>query len=109
MGRSNKQRARAGRVVALVALSFTLSGIGSPAQAVAPRGACEVSDPSPSPLNVRTEPWGKIVRKLQDNTVVWRTGKKALDDEGRAWAEVSLKKNGRPVGWVFREYISCRA
>jgi hypothetical protein len=102
------RRLAAGAVLT-IAVSVGLTGIATPAEAVAPRGACEVSDPSPSPLNVRTGPWGTILRKLKDDTVVWRTGKSAEDDEGRLWVQVALKKNGRPIGWVFREYISCRA
>jgi hypothetical protein len=96
---------------AVVCSTLSLAGIAidtSPVSAAAPKGGCEVTDPSPSPLNVRDEPWGNILRKLKDGTVVWRTGQTETDDDGNTWVEVSLRRGGRPLGWVFREYISCR-
>jgi hypothetical protein len=79
------------------------------AQAVAPRGACQVSDPSPTPLNVRSRPKGKVVRKLTYETIVYKTGKVAADRAKKTWVEISLEKGGPAVGWVYREYITCRA
>jgi hypothetical protein len=94
---------------AALLLSMTLPfALSAPAQAAAPRGACEVSDPSPTPLNVRTGPFGDILRTLKDGVVVWRVGSATLDENGRPWVQVSLRKGGKPIGWVFREYISCR-
>jgi hypothetical protein len=95
----------------LTVLALCVLGVGTtqqPVAAAAPKGGCEVTDPSPSPLNLRTEPWGRIVRKLKDGTVVWRTGQTDTDDDGNTWVEVPFRRGGRPAGWVFREYISCR-
>ena len=78
------------------------------AMAVAPRGACQVSDPSPTPLNVRSVPRGKVVRTLAYETIVYKTGKVAADRAKKTWVQVSLEKSGPAIGWVYREYITCR-
>lgn len=96
----------------ILAVAVLASGLGltpQAAESAVPRGACEVSDPSPTPLNVRTEPYGTILRTLRDGTIVYRTGRSQTDDSGRNWSEISLRRSGRGIGWVFREYISCRA
>lgn len=69
---------------------------------------CKVTDPTGTPLNVRASPNGRILRKIQNDTVVY-IEEYSTDSKGRAWARISLPtRNGRKIlGWVFREFISC--
>ena len=66
---------------------------------------CVVTDPSGTPLNVRTAPYGAIVGALYNGAEV-RLLDMARDGSGRPWAYIAPKSAGRS-GWVFREYIDC--
>jgi len=69
---------------------------------------CVVSDPTGSPLNIRSTPnGGKIVGKLKNGArVAFDT--ESGDGQDRSWALVWLdKKNAKPLGWVLREYLEC--
>jgi hypothetical protein len=69
---------------------------------------CTVSDPSGSPLNIRSAPNGKkIVGKLKNGTrVAFDT--ESGDGRDRSWAYVRLdQKNSKPLGWALREYLEC--
>jgi hypothetical protein len=64
-------------VVAAMAL-LTIQGV-----ALAAEGErCKVTDPTGTPLNVRDSPNGKITGTL-------------------------AHKTKKPIGWVFREFVSC--
>ncbi len=76
------------------------------ANAQVPRGACMISDPTGTPLNVRAGPNGAVVGRLFNGDVVVMTGAIA-QDRGRPWAQISTPNSG-VRGWVFREFISCR-
>ena len=71
----------------------------------AARAECIVADPSPTPLNVRTVPYGRIVDTLTNGQWV-EILDTTLDNRGRVWAYIGTD-NG-PTGWVFRDYIVCK-
>jgi Bacterial SH3 domain len=70
---------------------------------------CIVADPSPTPLNVRTAPapYGRIIATL-DNGQLVEIIDHAADDQLRPWVYVADPETGKPIGWVFREYIVCK-
>jgi len=79
-------------------------------------GACTVSDPTGTLLNVRSKPKnGKVLAKLKTGTVVrvqdiydeadpW-----AEDNSTAGWFKVSVIKKGKRqvLGWVLASYLSC--
>jgi hypothetical protein len=77
-------------------LGFTLSGA-----AHSPHAECIVADPSPTPLNVRTAPYGRIVGSL-DNGQVVSILDSSIDKQGQPWVYVA-DDAGSPLGWVNRE------
>ena len=87
---------------AVLALPF----LASAAQAQVPRGTCMISDPTGTPLNVRSAPAGRIIGNLYNGDFVVMTGT-APDANGRNWAQVTGTSTDIR-GWVFREFISCR-
>ncbi|MDH7797882.1 MULTISPECIES: SH3 domain-containing protein [unclassified Beijerinckia] len=74
-------------------------------EALAAGDRCKVTDPTGTPLNVRTAPQGKVVGKLPNGAQVQMTATDS-DAGGRTWAFIS-RMDGRPVGWVYREFVSC--
>jgi hypothetical protein len=75
--------------------------------AMAPAGgqdvACVVADPTGTPLNVRTEPSGRVVMTLSNGSKVRRVGERR--HEGKGWALVA--SDGGALGWVFAAYLDC--
>ncbi|OOS25754.1 SH3 domain-containing protein [Moraxella pluranimalium] len=68
---------------------------------------CKVTDPTGTPLNLRTSPNGKIIRKVKNFTPV-HIMEYAYDNKGRPWAYISFRQNGNTYyGYVFREFVSC--
>lgn len=69
---------------------------------------CKVTDPTGTPLNVRSWPNGKITGKVGNGTVVYIEDS-STDDNGKAWARIGTyrRKNYVILGWVYREFISC--
>jgi len=70
---------------------------------------CTVSDPTGSPLNVRSSPGGKkIVAKLKNGAKVFIESYSG-DAKDQSWAEVRLtgKKVNKPLGWVLQEFLDC--
>jgi hypothetical protein len=65
---------------------------------------CVVTDPTGTPLNVRSRPNGAILGALHNGIVV-RVTERDFDQQGRAWVYV-VPQQGR-AGWVFREFVSC--
>ncbi|MBM3608554.1 MAG: SH3 domain-containing protein [Alphaproteobacteria bacterium] len=90
----------------IAATGFCLAMSAGAAQAQVPRGTCLVSDPTGTPLNVRSGPNGRIIGNLYngDYVVIQRTSR---DDRGRPWALVG-GTDGSTHGWIFREFVSCR-
>jgi clan AA aspartic protease (TIGR02281 family) len=66
---------------------------------------CLVADPSVTPLNVRTETNGRIVGTLENGVPV--RIRSFATNNGRAWARVSAANDPAPLGWVFRDYLTC--
>lgn len=65
---------------------------------------CIVTDPTGTPLNVRSTPQGNIVGTLQNGSNVRVVGT-ARDYKGQQWANVT--SGSRSLGWVIRRFISC--
>ena len=84
--------------------SVVLLALLAMAPAMAASSRCKVTDPTGTPLNVRdihkniigTLANGRIVHVLRDG----------FDDSGKPWAYVATPE-GRELGWVYREFISC--
>jgi len=68
---------------------------------------CIVADPSPTPLNVRTAPNGRIVGALDNGERVYVIDR-AFDGGDREWVYVGLADTRAPLGWVYRDYIVCK-
>ncbi|MGO9173192.1 MAG: SH3 domain-containing protein [Rhodomicrobium sp.] len=65
----------------------------------AAQAGCVVTDPTGTPLNIRTAPNGEIIGTLRNGAAV-TIQSTAYDSRGRLWANIG-------IGWVFREFISC--
>lgn len=66
---------------------------------------CTVTDPSGTPLNVRSYPNGAILGALHNGATV-RIIETTTDGAGRPWALVVPQDAGRR-GWVFGAYLTC--
>jgi hypothetical protein len=66
---------------------------------------CVVADPTGTALNIRTSPNGKIVGKIANGERI-RISDQTTED-GKQWAYISNAAS-RPMGWVFRKFLSCR-
>jgi hypothetical protein len=88
------------KLIPVIAIAMTL------ANASVARADCIVADPSPTPLNVRTAPYGRIVNTLNNGQVVSILDS-SIDNEGRPWVYVA-DDTGKPLGWVYREYVVCK-
>ena len=67
---------------------------------------CKVTDPTGRPLNVRAKPNGKIIGTLANGTFV-SILEYAPDANGKPWVKVAHQETKKPIGWVFREFVSC--
>ena len=65
---------------------------------------CRVTDPTGTPLNVRDVRMG-IIGTIENGRVVFirRYGE---DAHRKPWALIETPE-GDPIGWVYREFISC--
>lgn len=79
-------------------------------------GACTVSDPTGTPLNVRSKPKnGKVVAKLKNGTAVRvediydEADPLAEDNRFAGWMKVSVVRKGKRqvLGWVAATYLNC--
>lgn len=94
------------RSVALMAFcGIALLAAAVPA-AAQKTGRCMVSDPTGTPLNIRTSPQGRIVGTISNGSMV-RVASMSRDGKGQAWAYIVRWEDGSSIGWVFREFISC--
>jgi hypothetical protein len=85
-----------------------LSGTRQPSPPAGPdqdRDTCVVADPTGTPLNIRTSPNGKIVGRIANGERVLISDQ--TTEDGKQWAYISNAAS-RPVGWVFRKFLSCR-
>ena len=78
----------------------------SPAEKPQPQTRCQVSDPTGTPLNVRTAPNGHIIGTLGNGDLV-RLIRTERDGGGRAWSLIERLNDSQASGWVFRQYIVC--
>ena len=85
----------------LIVLGIVIAGAGQGS------AACRVADPTPTPLNVRTSPNGRIVSTLENGMLVSMLDR-ATDRRGQTWVFVGTAEDQTPIGWVFRDYIDCR-
>jgi hypothetical protein len=86
----------------------SLSGTRQELQSSGPdrdRNTCVVADPTGSPLNIRTSPNGKVVGKIGNGERI-RISDQTVEN-GKEWAYISNAAS-RPMGWVFRKFLSCR-
>ena len=67
---------------------------------------CRVMDPTGTPLNVREQPGGRVVGQLPNGRLV-SAAEQVRDAQGRVWVFLHDPRTGDPIGWVFREFISC--
>lgn len=86
---------------------FGILSVALSLMAVAPAAgqdvACVVADPTGTPLNVRTEPNGRVVMSLANGSKVRRIGERR--HAGKRWALVSSDEG--ELGWVFAAYLDC--
>jgi len=68
--------------------------------------ACIVADPTGTPLNVRTAPYGRALGAIPNGNRVMIIDR-TKDNRGKDWAYIA-NRTSKPLGWVFREYIDCR-
>ena len=68
---------------------------------------CIVADPTPTPLNVRTAPNGRIIGTLYNGQSVDIIDH-ATDERLQPWVYVSDPETKNPIGWVYRKYIVCK-
>ena len=66
---------------------------------------CMVTDPTGTPLNIRSTPQGAVVGTI-DNGAVVEILERQTDAKGKPWVYIATR-GGRPIGWVFREFVSC--
>jgi hypothetical protein len=88
------------KLIVMVAAAMAL------ASASGVRAGCIVADPSPTPLNIRTAPHGRIIGTL-DNGQVVSILDSSTDNEGSPWVYVA-DDTGNPLGRVYREYVVCK-
>jgi hypothetical protein len=81
----------------LISPGFTLAAEGE---------RCKVTDPTGTPLNVRESPNGKIVGTLANGALVAIVESKDAAN-GKPWVKIVDAKTKKPIGWVFREFVSC--
>jgi hypothetical protein len=85
-------------------LGFSLAAFGVAVLPARASDHCKVTDPTGTPLNVRDRAL-HIVGTIENGRVViiQRDGE---DRNGKPWSFVATPA-GRPIGWVYREFISC--
>lgn len=66
--------------------------------------SCIVTDPTGTPLNVRSAPNGPIMRTLVNGFRIKVL--RIASANGKTWVYVS-DKAGQNIGWVFRPYVTC--
>jgi len=66
---------------------------------------CSVTDPTGTPLNIRAAPQGQVIATIENGILV-SIIESSTDAKGKSWAHVA-DKNRRPLGWVYREFVTC--
>ena len=94
-----RHRAKASLFATLV-IAFSSLIVTSCAQS-----PCVVTDPTGTPLNVRTAPQGQIIGTVKNGVLVGVLDR-SVDRNRKQWVYIS-DQTGRRLGWVFREFITC--
>jgi hypothetical protein len=68
-------------------------------------GICRVADPTGTPLNIRTSPYGTIVATFNNGDPVTVLDANR-DRRGNWWVYVGTP-DLKPIGWVYRNFINC--
>jgi hypothetical protein len=88
-------------------IAAALALLLAPGLALAAAGErCKVTDPTGSPLNVRDGPNGKIIGTLPNGALVSIVAQKDAAN-GKPWVKIVDHNSKKPIGWVFREFVSC--
>jgi hypothetical protein len=89
--------------VLIAAGTHSIAGLANESEV--PNPPCAVNDPTGTPLNVRSEPNGKIIARLKNGTIVEPTNTPLRDK----WEEIQFSLGNRRItGWVFRNYLGCQ-
>jgi hypothetical protein len=75
-----------------------------PTSAIAAK-SCIVADPTPTPLNIRADPNGRIVLTMDNGATVHVLKEENLD--GKSWSLIGSGQDGPMLGWVFTDYLNC--
>lgn len=67
---------------------------------------CRVSDPTNTPLNVRTQPNGRVVATLNNGDTVIILDR-SNDQRGRSWVYIKKADQDTSLGWSFADFIVC--
>ena len=88
--------------VSLITVTSLSPRLGT--RAAFPAERCRVTDPTGTPLNVRDRNTN-IIGTIENGwiVIIKRYGQ---DARGKPWAFVETP-DGDPIGWVYREFISC--
>lgn len=94
------------KIVLIVLISVLSTGLNF-SNATA-ENVCAVNDPTGTPLNIRTEPNGKIIGNLPNGLNVDIIDG-TVDEKGNSWVKVGGLYKGKyqEIGWVFRNYLNC--
>lgn len=82
-------------IPSILALSISVLTVLLPAKA---EEVCQVTDPTGTPLNVRTEPNGQVINKLRNGREVYIL-EIAYDSQDRPWAKVGGYEQGKYRIW----------
>jgi hypothetical protein len=88
-----------------VAAIAPLQPTASAPRAAAGSAGCVVTDPTPTPLNVRVTPNGKIAQTLSNGAAVHAV--KQVEAGGQTWSLIGTGQSGPILGWVYSSYIAC--
>jgi hypothetical protein len=87
-------------------LDWKWSGVGESVVVAELEPPCTVVDPTGTPLNVRDSPNGKVTGTLANGLPVAIIESRTAAN-GKAWVRVMDPQTEKPIGWVFREFVSC--
>lgn len=70
-----------------------------------PAASCIIADPTPTPLNVRTMPYGAVIQTIENGSHVHIIDERA-DQSGNRRVYVA---DSKPLGWVYKKHVLCKA
>ena len=81
-------------------MKMTLITLAASILVTTAQAECIVADPTPTPLNARTAPNGRIIATLDNGQQVMIIDR-AQDERMRPWVYVSDPETNNPIGWVY--------